>query len=107
MVGADSKASQKVFKKSQQLAPDMAFMGVTEEEAGSGGKVMAFAIVPNSLIETGFKADEWVRATLAGVGGRGGGKPGSAQGQAQSCSDVSEIISASNKFASEKIGATV
>jgi len=102
---ADSKAAQKVMKAAKSLAPDMAFMGLSEEEAGSGGKLMCFAIVPDSLVEEGFKADVWVRAALESCGGRGGGKPGSAQGQAQQCSDVDAVINVANEFASESVGA--
>merc|ERR1712127_1177937 len=87
-IGADSKASQKVIKAVQKIAPDMAFMGLSEEEVGSGGKVLCFAVVPKSLNDEGFKANEWLKETLDVCGGRGGGKPGSAQGQAAACEDV-------------------
>lgn len=106
-IGADSKASQKVMNAVKSIAPNMAFMGVSEEEVGSGGKVLVFAIVPDSLVETGFKADDWVRASLEVVGGRGGGRPGNAQGQAPSCENIADIIAASNSFADEKVSASV
>jgi len=54
-----------------------------------------------------LKANEWVSATLEVVGGRGGGKPGNAQGQAANCDNIEEIIGASDSFASQKLGATV
>ena len=106
-IGADSKASQKVINAAKSIAPGMAFMGLSEEEQGSGGKLMAFALVPDSLVESGLKADEWIRATLEVCGGRGGGRPANAQGQAPQCEDVDAVIAASEKFLSEKIGATV
>jgi alanyl-tRNA synthetase len=102
--GADGKASQKVVNAVKSIAPDMAFLGWSEEEPGSGGKVMAFALVPDSLVETGFKADDWVRASLESCGGRGGGKPASAQGQAPECSDLSSVVAAANAFAESKVG---
>jgi alanyl-tRNA synthetase len=49
----------------------------------------------------GFKADDWVRATLAVCGGRGGGKPVSAQGQAAECPDIDAVVEAANAFAME------
>lgn len=106
-IGADSKASQKVMNAAKSIAPEMAFMGLSEEEQGSGGKIMAFAIVPDNLVESGLNADEWVRATLEVCGGRGGGRPSNAQGQAPECNDVDAVISASEKFLSEKLGAVV
>merc|ERR1712003_465870 len=98
-IGADSKASQQVLNAVKKIAPDMAFMGLSEEEKGSGGKLMAFALVPDSLVDCGLKADEWIRSTLEVCGGRGGGRPGSAQGQAPLCSDVDAVIAASKSFA--------
>lgn len=102
-IGADSKASQQVLNAVKKIAPDMAFMGLSEEEQGSGGKLMAFAVVPDSLVDVGLKADEWVRGTLEVCGGRGGGKPGSAQGQAQECTDVDAVMTASKSFAEGKV----
>merc|ERR1712238_310004 len=92
-IGADSKASQKVVKAVQKIAPDLAFMGVSEEEAGSGGKALCFAIVPKTVVEgNGLKANEWLKEVLDSAGGRGGGKPNSAQGQVPNCKDVEAVI---------------
>jgi len=102
-IGADSKASQQVLNAVKKIAPDIAFMGLSEEERGSGGKLMAFALVPDSLVDRGLKADEWIRNTLEVCGGRGGGRPGSAQGQAPNCSDVEAVLAASESFADGKI----
>ena len=84
-VGADSKASQKVMNAARKLAPNMAFMGISEEEPGSGGKISCFAVVPVEDGDGGgLRADEWVRAALEVCGGRGGGQarrgPGSGPG---------------------------
>jgi len=106
-IGTDSKASQKVLKVAKTLAPEMALMGISEEEVGSGGKLMAFAIVPKSLTEIGFRADEWIRDTLVVCGGRGGGKPESAQGQAPKCKDLSAVREAADAFAEEKVDIVV
>ena len=105
-IGADSKASQKVMNAVKKSAPDMAFMGISEEEMGSGGKVMAFCIVPDAIMGDGqLNANEWVKAALESCGGRGGGKPGSAQGQAGACSDIEAVLAEANSFATEKLGA--
>jgi alanyl-tRNA synthetase len=40
-----------------------------------------------------------VKDVLSSVGGRGGGKPGSAQGQAPSCDDVDALIAKAESFA--------
>ena len=61
-IGADAKAAQKVMNAVKAIAPNMAFLGISEEDSGSGGKVMAFSVVPDAMVECGFKADTWVNA---------------------------------------------
>ena len=103
-IGADSKASQKVIKAVQKIAPELAFMGVSEEEVGGGGKVLCFAIVPDSVVkDTGLKANEWLKNVLDSVGGRGGGKPNSAQGQIPECSDIEAVISKAETFMNDAV----
>jgi len=102
-IGADSKASQKVIKAVQKIAPELAFMGISEEEVGSGGKILCFTIVPPSVQESGLKANEWLKDVLDSVGGRGGGKPGNAQGQAPNCSDVDAVIAKAESFVNDAI----
>jgi alanyl-tRNA synthetase len=103
-IGADSKASQKVIKAVQKLAPELAFMGVSEEVAGSGGKALCFAIVPDALMkETGLKANVWLNDVLDSAGGRGGGKPGNAQGQVPQCDDVDAIIANAESYVNDAV----
>jgi len=107
-IGADGKAANKVVEAVRSLAPEMAFMGVSEEEEDSGGKVLCFTVVPEGMVEEGLRADEWVRNALEASGGRGGGKPNAAQGQAKACDDVGGIMFAGTVFATEKAqGASV
>ncbi len=62
--------------------------------------------VPDALEESaGLKADEWVRATLEVCGGRGGGRPTNAQGQIPECTNVEEVMKASETFVADKGGA--
>jgi alanyl-tRNA synthetase len=97
-IGADSKASQRILNIVKDLAPELAFMGISEESVGSGGKILAFAVVPPSLVMDGLKADDWIRKTLEECSGRGGGKPEVAQGQASQCDDVEELMRAALLF---------
>jgi len=95
-IETDGKAAQKIMNAAKSLAPELAFMGLS----GDGQKLMCFAIVPDSMHDS-LKANEWVQATLAVCGGRGGGKPGNAQGQAPSYSSIQEVADAANEFASK------
>ena len=106
-IRADSKASQRVMNTIKDLAPEIAFLGLSEEAPGSGGKIMAFAFVPDALVASGLKADEWVRAALESCNGRGGGKPSSAQGQAQECNDVDAVVASAKEFCKAKVKANI
>ena len=106
-IGADGKASNRVVDAVKKVAPDVAFMGISEEDSGSGGKVLCFAVVPEALTKEGFNASDWIKATLEPCGGRGGGRPTNAQGQAASCEDIEILVNAANAFATEKMGAAV
>ncbi len=58
-IRANSKALQKMFKEVQKIAPELSFMGISEEDAGSKGRVLCFAIMPDALTkETGLKVNE-------------------------------------------------
>merc|ERR1712232_265244 len=109
-IGADGKASNKVLDALRKVAPNTAFLGISEEEVGSGGKVLCFAMVPQGMIDdNGMNASDWINETLKVVGGRGGGRPVNAQGQAPQCTseDVSLLVQAANAYASEKLGGVV
>lgn len=53
-------------------------ISASEEE----GKVTLFAQCSEAAQQRGLRANEWVGAALASVGGKGGGKAGMAQGSA-------------------------
>jgi alanyl-tRNA synthetase len=56
--------------------------------------------VPQALVEgTGLRADEWMKAAVEPYGGRGGGKPNAAQGQAPDPSKLEEALRAADAFA--------
>jgi len=79
-------------KTLQQVLPadsDLAIMLVT---ASPDGKLHCIAGVPQHHQDNGIKADEWVREALSPVGGRGGGKPGRAQGSAPAEDDALEDV---------------
>eukprot|EP00814_Leptocylindrus_danicus_P020097 CAMPEP_0116044182 /NCGR_PEP_ID=MMETSP0321-20121206/26853_1 /TAXON_ID=163516 /ORGANISM="Leptocylindrus danicus var. danicus, Strain B650" /LENGTH=340 /DNA_ID=CAMNT_0003525241 /DNA_START=190 /DNA_END=1209 /DNA_ORIENTATION=- len=101
-IGADGKASNKVLDALRKVAPNTAFLGISEEEVGSGGKVLCFAVVPQVMIDdNGMNASDWINETLKVIGGRGGGRPANAQGQAPQCTseDVALLVQAANAYA--------
>ncbi|GAB5036141.1 alanine-trna ligase [Nannochloropsis oceanica] len=100
-VGLDSKAVKRLVETSKNLAPGLAVLVVSRED---DGKALAFAHVPPEKAGH-LPADKWVAATLAVVGGRGGGKAELAQGQAKdvAADQVQGSVKAAQAFASEAL----
>merc|ERR1719201_926933 len=90
--GVDGKSVGKLAKKIHKAHPELALFVV----AGGGGKVGAFAAVPegHSLSPAGA----WLNAALEPLGGRGGGKPTFAQGSAKG-DDAAAVVAAARVFA--------
>jgi len=86
--GIEGKGAVKIAETAKKTNPDCCFFGVIETDEG---KLMAFASVPDD--KTGdLSANDWLKEVLTKFGGRGGGKPGFAQGQAPEC-EVDELLS--------------
>ncbi len=68
------------------------------------GKVSIVAAVPKALIEQGLKAGDWVREASQACGGKGGGRPDSAQGGGTEPGKVNEAVEAAQAFAQSKLG---
>lgn len=62
------------------------------------GKALCFAGVPDSMTKT-LNAGAWLKAALAVLGGKGGGKPNYAQGQGPNVDKLSDAISVAKEFA--------
>lgn len=99
MIGANSKAVKRVLDAVAKAAPGLSFMGFSAEGPGASGKLLVFSIVNGVAAESGLNADEWLRAALEACGGRGGGRPTSAQGQAASAAEMDKAIAAAKSFA--------
>ena len=72
--------------------------------AGDDGKVTIVAACPEALIAKGLKAGDWVRIASEACGGKGGGKPDSAQGGGSDPSRIHDAVEAARAFAATKIG---
>ena len=66
------------------------------------GKVLAYAGVPDSLTKK-LNAGEWVKAVLSVLGGKGGGKPGNAQGQGPAIDKTPQALDTAAHFASQRL----
>lgn len=68
----------------------------------SSGKVAYGCVVPSDVAKSTLKASDWVAEIRKTVGGRGGGKPTSAQGTTEN-GDIDEMIALANSFATAKL----
>jgi len=67
------------------------------------GKVVIVAKVPEALIGKGLKAGDWVRCAAQACGGKGGGRPDSAQGGGTDPSKAQDALDAARALAQEKL----
>lgn len=89
--GLDAKTLHKAIPE-----VDIAVLALTLD----GGSVSCVATVPSAAAADGKPADAWVRAALAPIGGKGGGRPVKAQGSAKVESEVTLVpaVEAANAF---------
>jgi len=95
--GEDRAALQAACKHIRDVCPRAAVMLFSIDQAT--GKVGVCAMVPQALIAKGLKAGDWLRDTCALLGGKGGGKPDSAQGGGADASNLKEAITQARKAA--------
>ncbi|RMH26978.1 MAG: hypothetical protein D6693_06170, partial [Planctomycetota bacterium] len=65
------------------------------------GKVTIVASVPEDRIRAGLNAGQWVRAAAQACGGKGGGRPDSAQGGGTEPDKIGDAIRAARAFAQD------
>lgn len=90
-LGSDRNALEAAVNTIQQAVPNKAVMVLSADEAE--GRVAVMASVSELMIGKGLKAGDWIRETTGIMGGKGGGRPNSAQG---SGTDVSKLKEASD-----------
>lgn len=66
-------------------------------------KVIVSAAVPESVAAAGFTAGAWVGEVMTAVGGRGGGKDLSAQGQVPDVAKLAQVVEAANAVAAKAL----
>src|SRR5262249_25229560 len=95
--GSDRAALQGAVDAVQARCPRSAVMLFSPDKAE--GKVSILASAPDVLIKRGLNASDWVRAAAQPLGGKGGGKPNSAQGGGTDLSKLKQALDAAETFA--------
>ncbi len=99
-LGSDRGALQAAMKTITDRVPRKAVMLLSPDEGS--GKVAVVATVPKDL-QGRLKAGDWVRHTVGVMGGKGGGKPDSAQGAGSDLGKVREAVREAQSFAGQKL----
>jgi alanyl-tRNA synthetase len=101
-VGADRQALEQAVKTIRDIRPGAAVLLLSPDEAE--GKVSVMAAAPQDLVKKGLKAGEWVREVTGILGGKGGGRPDSAQGAGPAVDKVHEAVTAARAWARARAG---
>lgn len=97
----NTKALDSALKQVRNLSPSTSALFVTVDEDSK--KMFCLSSVPKEAIAKGLKANEWVQAVATKLGGKGGGKPDSAQASGSNNVAVDEILGLAKSFAEAKL----
>ncbi|KAL3280531.1 hypothetical protein HHI36_003763 [Cryptolaemus montrouzieri] len=97
----NTKALDSALKQVRTLSPKTSALFVTVDEDSK--KMFCLSSVPKDAIEKGLKANEWVQVVASKLGGKGGGKPDSAQASGNNSVCVNEILDLAKSFAKSKL----
>lgn len=101
VLGADGKTLRTAMDVVRKKHPDAALF--LAAASGDDGKVAMIASVPKPMIESGFKAGDWIKHVAPVVGGGGGGRPDMAQAGGKDPAKLPDALAAAKIFASEKL----
>lgn len=99
----NTKALDAALKQVRALSPETSAMFISVDSDSK--KVFCLSSVPKGAIEKGLKANEWVQHISGAMGGKGGGKPESAQASGPNFENVEEILNLAHQFAKTKLTA--
>ncbi|XP_013200543.1 alanine--tRNA ligase, cytoplasmic [Amyelois transitella] len=97
----NTKALDSALKQVKQLCPNTAAMFFSVDNETK--KIYCLAAVPKNIIEKGLLASDWVNSLTNVMGGRGGGKPESAQASGCNYNSLDEAMKKAQEFAKSKL----
>lgn len=97
----NTKALDAALKQVKVISAETSAMFLSVDEDSK--KIFCLAAVPKSAVEKGLKANEWINHISQLMGGKGGGKPESAQASGSNYDKVDEILELAKQFASTKL----
>lgn len=97
----NTKALDSALKQVKTLSPNASALFITVDQ--DTDKIFCLASVSKVAIDKGLKANEWVNTVAAKIGGKGGGKPDSAQASGKNSVPIDEILKLAKDFADQKL----
>lgn len=97
----NTKALDSALKQVRTMNKETSALFVTVD--ADSKKIFCLASVPKSAVEKGLKANEWISHVASVMGGKGGGKPESAQASGSNYEAVDEVLQLAKKFAEAKL----
>ncbi|XP_076283267.1 alanine--tRNA ligase, cytoplasmic isoform X1 [Lasioglossum baleicum] len=101
---SNTKALDSALKKIKAISPETSALLVSVDPDAK--KIFALSASSKSAINKGLKANEWIQAIAPLMGGKGGGKPESAQASGPNISCLNKLIHTAKNFANLKLGIT-
>jgi len=100
--GCNSKALDAALKQLQKNSPNLAAMFFSIDNDAK--RVLCLCQVPKNVVDaSGLKANDWVKEVSTIIGGKGGGKPLSAQGSGDKLDDITKALDIAKQFAALKL----
>jgi len=93
----------KAIKSITEAHPDVSIMLVSVDSKAKKPKVVFVAAVPQAVVDKGLSAKDWAACAAEICGGKGGGKPTTAQGAGTKVEEVDVAIAEALKFAESKL----
>merc|ERR1719150_633736 len=98
---ASNKAVDGALKQVKALSPETPTMFFSVDTATS--KILCMAQCSKNSVGAGLKANEWCNAVKDLIGGKGGGKPESAQASGTNVASLAEAMRVAEQFAIQKL----
>ncbi|XP_033333282.2 alanine--tRNA ligase, cytoplasmic [Megalopta genalis] len=102
---SNTKALDSALKKIKAVSPETSALLLSVDPDAK--KIFALSASSKSAINKGLKANEWIQQIAPLIGGKGGGKPESAQASGTNISCLNKLIHTAKNFANLKLGITV
>ncbi|XP_002160302.3 alanine--tRNA ligase, cytoplasmic [Hydra vulgaris] len=100
--GCNAKALDAALKSVKAVAPNLSAMLFSVDTETN--TVICLCQVPQNVVDnTSLKANEWVKEVSTVIGGKGGGKPISAQGSGDKMQEIDKAVEVAKSFASLKL----